>query len=147
MEQAIAIAKEGFEVAGELPIGAVVACGDDIVARAHTQERTQPRRRLVHAELLALIEADRGLKDLRLATTVEPCPMCFGAALNLGVKEIYFGLASPTDGVLQAFAELPFYRPPVVTGGLLSEQCRELFLLYCHSAPDGGMKDWARTIL
>jgi tRNA(adenine34) deaminase len=73
--------------------------------------------------------------------------MCFGAALNLGVKEIYFGLASPTDGVVRAFAELPFYRPPVVTGGLLAEDCRRLFQAYCDSAPEGGMKDWARTIL
>jgi tRNA(adenine34) deaminase len=147
MEQAIAVAREGFTLAGELPIGAVVASGDDIVARAHTQERTQRRRRLVHAELLALIEADRGLGDLRLATTVEPCPMCFGAALNLGVGEIYFGLASPTDGVTQAFATLPFYRAPVVTGGVLAPRCRELFESYCRSAPEGGLKDWALTIL
>ena len=152
MAQAIAVAREGFTVAGELPIGAAVASGDDIVASAHTQERTQRRRRLVHAELLALIEADRGLPDLRLATTVEPCPMCFGAALNLGVKEIYFGLASPTDGITQAFtaqalAALPFYRPVEITGGVLIGQCRELFEQYCQSAPEGGMKDWALTIL
>lgn len=147
MEQAIAVAREGYLAAGELPIGAVVASGDDIVARAHTQERTQRRRRLVHAELLALIEADRGLPDLRLATTVEPCPMCFGAALNLGVKQIYFGLASPTDGVTQAFAALPFYQPLEMTGGVLIGQCRELFEQYCRTAPEGGMKDWALTIL
>jgi tRNA(adenine34) deaminase len=151
MEQAIAVAREGYLAAGELPIGAVVASGRDIVARAHTQERTQRRRRLVHAELLALLEADGGLTgrltDLRLATTVEPCPMCFGAALNLGVKQIYFGLASPTDGVTQAFAALPFYQPVEITGGVLTGQCRELFEQYCQSAPEGGMKEWALTIL
>ncbi|HEX6684432.1 MAG TPA: nucleoside deaminase [Candidatus Limnocylindrales bacterium] len=146
MAQAILIAEEGMDAAGELPIGAVVASGDRIVARAYTQERTQ-KRRLVHAELLALIDADRRLKDLRLATTVEPCPMCFGAALNLGVKEVYFGVSSPTDGVLQAFAELPFYKPPVIVGGVLEQQCRELFERYCRTAPEGGLKDWALTML
>lgn len=63
---------------GELPIGAVVVIGDDIVGSAHTQEIAR-RRRLVHADLLAMIAADEALgmrrrpHPVRLAVNLEPC--------------------------------------------------------------------------
>jgi deoxycytidylate deaminase len=66
-----------------------------VVASAHTQERRQ-RRLLVHAELLALDEADRvpGLKrpESVLYTTVEPCLMCMGAAMTTMVGSVAYAL-------------------------------------------------------
>lgn len=98
---AIAVADDG-PAAGELPIGAVVVLGDDIIGRAFTQERSR-KRKLVHADLLAMTEADellgwkRRSTPLQLAVNLEPRVMCLGAAMTLGISEIYFGLESPGD--------------------------------------------------
>ena len=93
---AIAVAENGM-AAGEMPIGAVVEYGGRIIAAAYTQDRQQDRR-LVHADLLAMTDADRTLgwrrRDhrLRLAVNPEPCLMCAGATAALKVDEIYYGL-------------------------------------------------------
>jgi tRNA(adenine34) deaminase len=63
---AIEVAAEGL-AAGELPIGAVVASGEEIVGRAFTQERGLGRR-LVHADLLAMVQADERLGWARGST-------------------------------------------------------------------------------
>src|SRR4051812_1766469 len=102
MAAALAAARTALD-AGELPIGAALTIGGDVVARAHTRERAE-RRYLVHAELLALIELDRqqpSFQDRRRATlftTVEPCVMCLGAAMSAFVGTIVYALPSPTDG-------------------------------------------------
>ncbi|GIE74667.1 hypothetical protein Aph02nite_06170 [Actinoplanes philippinensis] len=89
---ALEAAEEGLR-AGEMPIGAVVALGDEVIGRGFTSERTRGRR-LVHADLLAMIEADERLgwsrreQPLRLGITTEPCLMCFGTALTLGVGDL-----------------------------------------------------------
>src|SRR3954470_4632583 len=99
MTAALQIAADGLE-RGELPIGAVVVLGDEIIASAHTAERAE-RRLLVHAELLALDAADRltpfpgRRRDVRLFTTLEPCLMCLGAAMSFGLGEIHYALKSP----------------------------------------------------
>jgi tRNA(adenine34) deaminase len=63
---AIDVAEQGLE-AGELPIGAVVALGDEIVGRSFAMERSQ-RRRLVHADLLAMEQADQELSQRNRAS-------------------------------------------------------------------------------
>jgi tRNA(adenine34) deaminase len=99
---AIDVADTGM-AAGELSIGAVIVMGDDIVARSHTRERGIGRR-LVHADLLAMIAADERLGfakrpgPLALAVNLEPCVMCLGAAMTLGVAEVFYALESPGDG-------------------------------------------------
>src|SRR5690348_6315934 len=103
MREALKVAAEGMEK-GELPIGAVVVLNDQIIARAHTTERAE-RRLLVHAELQALLEADRrspfpGRRaDVALFTTLEPCLMCMGAAMSFMLGTMYYALAAPGDGV------------------------------------------------
>ncbi|WP_222105948.1 nucleoside deaminase [Catellatospora sichuanensis] len=157
MDAALAVAEDGL-AAGELPIGAVVLLGDEIVGRAYTQERAL-RRRIVHADLLAMDAADRVLgwrkreHPLRLAVTLEPCVMCLGAAMTLGVTEIVYALESPGDGaaVLGTWrpetGDLPGYAVPVLVGGVRRAEARELFRRYCDQAPDSGMRRWARTLL
>ena len=87
---ALAMAESGL-AAGEMPIGAIVLSGDLVLARAFTQERTLGRR-IVHADLLALEQADVSLGTTRpeaplvLAVNLEPCMMCLGAAVTLGVE-------------------------------------------------------------
>src|SRR5215218_4891083 len=128
--------------AGELPVGAVVVMGDEIIGRAYTQERTQGRR-LVHADLLAMEQADRRLgwkpreHPLVLAITLEPCLMCLGAAMALGVSEVYHGLEAHDDGAAGIPAVwrptrqgMPFSRLPAVAGGYRRQECRDQFRRY-----------------
>ncbi|HEY1621960.1 MAG TPA: nucleoside deaminase [Streptosporangiaceae bacterium] len=105
-EEAVAlaadVADEGMR-RGELPIGAVVLDGDAVIGRAHTGEKGLGRR-IVHADPLAMIEADeflgkgRSAGPLTLAVNLEPCIMCLGAAITLGVRRVWYGLESPDDG-------------------------------------------------
>ncbi len=154
---ALAVAERGLAV-GELPIGAVVVMGDEIVGSAYTQERTSGRR-LVHADLLALTEADERLgwrprpHPLALAVTLEPCLMCAGAAMALGIREIVFALESPGDGAATVAAswpthpDLPSYVAPVVRGGVLRQECQNLFRRYVAVTADSPMVRWARSLV
>ena len=143
--------------AGELPIGAVVVMGDVIVAQSNTQERGAGRR-LVHADLLAMIAADEHLgyakrpAPLALAVNLEPCVMCLGAAMTLGVADVFYALESPGDGGAGIAAEwrnspdTPFFRMPTMTAGIQREQARDQFRRYCETAEESGFKTWASTL-
>jgi hypothetical protein len=82
MREALKVAAEGLGK-GELPIGAVVVLDDQILASAHSMEKSQGRL-LVHADLLALEAADKikpfpgNRRDVRMYVTGEPCLMCLG---------------------------------------------------------------------
>ena len=154
---AIAVAEDGM-AAGEKPIGAVVEMGGDIIASAFTRDVSLGRR-LVHADLLALTAADERLgwrerpHPLRLAVNLEPCLMCLGAAMALKVDEVYYGLESPADGGAAVAADwpvspdLPWYRPPVMLGGLRRAEVRDQFRRYCDSARESGFRRWAATLI
>jgi tRNA(adenine34) deaminase len=142
-----------------LPIGAVVVVNEDVVGRAHTQEREQ-NRLLVHAELLALEQADRTLgrrrAQARLFTTLEPCLGCLGAAMTTMVGAIVFALESPSDGgvsTVRAWESsrdhslFPAYRLPPVTAGVLRADSVAMFRSYVEQHPsDGPMTAWARSL-
>jgi tRNA(adenine34) deaminase len=154
---AVSVAEEGL-AAGELPIGAVVFLGGEIAGRSFTREKTL-RRRLVHADLLAMLEADQALgwrrraHPLELAVNLEPCIMCLGAAMAMGVTKVHYGLESPADGAARIAAEwpaenpgLPGYLAPDMTGGVHREEARDQFRRYCRQAADSGLRRWAQTL-
>lgn len=151
---AIEAAEEGLQ-AGELPVGAVVVMGDDVLGRAFTRERSAGRR-LVHADLLAMEEADRTLgwrkrtAPLQLAVNLEPCLMCLGAAMALVVEAIYYGLEAPSDGAAgipavwrPAAPDMQFCQIPPLTGAIQRGRCRDQFVRYVASAPASGFRTWA----
>jgi tRNA(adenine34) deaminase len=88
---------------GDVPVGAVVVSLDGrIVARRHN-ERELAGDPTAHAELLALRDAaaDLGrwrLEGCLLVATIEPCPMCAGAALAARIGTVVFGAADPKAG-------------------------------------------------
>jgi tRNA(adenine34) deaminase len=89
---------------GDVPIGAVVARLDTgaVVARRHNERELQSDP-TAHAEVLALRDAATALgrwrlDDCALVVTLEPCPMCAGAAINGRVGCIVFGAADPKAG-------------------------------------------------
>lgn len=154
---ALEVAEEGVR-AGELPIGAVVAMGDEVIGRAYTQERAQGRR-LVHADLLAMEQADRRLGwktrqgPLTVAVTLEPCLMCLGAAMALGVSQIYFGLEAPDDGAAAvpnvwqpARQSMSFSHLPAVAGGYRRLECLDQFRRYAETATNPSLRRYAENM-
>ena len=87
MREAIAEARLAARE-GEVPIGAVIVRGDEIIARAHNRKESD-RDPTAHAEILAIRRAARSfpswrIEDAALYVTMEPCPMCAGAILSAG---------------------------------------------------------------
>lgn len=160
MQEALQAAAQGLEH-GELPIGAVVVLNDQIIARAFTTERTE-RRLLVHAELLALLDADRlspfpgRRSEAILFTTLEPCLMCLGAAMSFLLGKIYYALEAPSDGAVALASgwqpkseDFSAYRVPVIEGGLLRQESLDLFKAFVtqHPTRSGGRWTYADALV
>lgn len=95
---------------GEVPIGAVVVVGDEIVARRHN-EREGTGDPTAHAEVLALRDAAAAvgswrLDDATLVVTLEPCAMCAGAAVNARVGRVVFGARNLEAGACGSLLHL-----------------------------------------
>ena len=96
---------------GDVPIGAVVVGPDGaVIARRHN-ERELHGDPTAHAELLALRDAAAHLGGWRLdgcvlVSTIEPCPMCAGAALAARITTVVFGAADPKAGALGSLYNL-----------------------------------------
>src|SRR5689334_15621139 len=104
-DAAMAIALTEAEKApahGDVPVGAVVVVDGQVVAARHN-EREQNGDPTAHAELLALRDAavvrgDWRLTDATLVVTLEPCPMCAGAAIAARIQRLVFGAPDPKAG-------------------------------------------------
>ena len=115
---------------GEVPIGAVVVCDGKVIARGHNR-RTKRQIATAHAEIEAIEKACKKLKSWRipecdLYVTLEPCPMCMGAALNARIRKIYFGAYEDKGRSLTndiASANLLNHKIEV-EGGVMEEECR-----------------------
>jgi len=139
MHEALAEARRGAD-AGEVPIGAVVARWDgSIVARGHNEAR-EAGTGLAHAELLALQHAavaeGGNARDLVLATTLEPCAMCLGAAVEAGIDTVVYALAAPPNGAAGRLRDLPERRMPRVVGGVRAEESRDVLERWATAHPD-----------
>ena len=95
---------------GEVPVGAVVVVGEEIVAVAHNERETggDPT---AHAEILALRRAASALGrwrllDADLFVTMEPCPMCAGALVNARIRRLYFGCDDPKAGAVRTLYKI-----------------------------------------
>jgi tRNA(adenine34) deaminase len=95
----------------DVPVGAVVARLDgDVLARRHN-ERERTNDPTAHAELLALRDAARvagrwRLDNCALVATIEPCPMCAGAAVAARVTTVVFGAMDPKAGAFGSLYNL-----------------------------------------
>lgn len=115
---------------GEVPVGALVVRGNELIAKAHNRRETG-KSALAHAECLAIDEACKTLGGWRLHecelyVTLEPCPMCAGAIINSRLLRVVYGARDPKAGccgsVTDLFA-LPFNHRPEAVGGVLEEEC------------------------
>ena len=108
MDEAYKEALKAF-AEGEIPIGAVIVCDGKIVARGHNaRERKQIATK--HAEIVAIERACKKLGSWRLENcemyvTVEPCVMCYGAALNARIDRVYYGAVDKNGGARREATE------------------------------------------
>jgi tRNA(adenine34) deaminase len=141
MREALAGAQAAGE-AGEFPIGAVVAIDGDVISRGRSRQ-LELRSQLAHAELEALQRGGDPLWERHdeavLFTTVEPCPLCLGAAVMADVPHIVFAHPDPVVQSSQIVEGIPYLRSHIETyrGGVLRDQSRALFERYKPS-----MLDW-----
>lgn len=115
----------------EVPVGAVVVRGDEIVSRVHNLSR-QNNDPSEHAELLALREAQQklgSLADCTLYVTMEPCAMCAGAMVLMKLPRLVFGAFDPSCGCTGSRIDLTdhwFYHSVETWGGVLETECSAL---------------------
>ena len=128
MRAALARAKKGL-AQGEVPVGAVVVCEGKIVGSGYNR-RTRTQMASSHAEMYAIDRACKKLKSWRLPecdlyVTLEPCPMCMGAALNARIRKIYFGAYEQKGrSMTKELAESNLLNHTLeVEGGVLEEEC------------------------
>ena len=141
MREALAEAERGV-AEGEAPIGCVLAVGSGpdlrVVARGHNRLNAL-KRKTAHAEMVAFEAAGSvggappalplDAEDVIMVSTLEPCVMCLGAAMEAGVSRVLFGLNAPADNGTQRVKppESPESSAPEITGGILAAESRALF--------------------
>ena len=132
MREALAAAARAAD-AGEVPIGAVLARGETILAVAGNERERRPDP-TAHAEILVLRAAAERLGGWRLPettlyVTLEPCAMCAGAIVLARVPRVVFATADPKAGaagsILDVLAEPRLNHRPLVESGLLEAEAAE----------------------
>ncbi|MGE4373475.1 MAG: nucleoside deaminase [Xanthobacter sp.] len=119
---------------GEVPVGAVLVRGNEVLARAgnRTRELNDPT---AHAEILVLREGGRILRSERLIgcdlyVTLEPCGMCAAAISFARIRRVYFGAADPKSGGVEHgprfFCQPTCHHAPDVYGGIAERQAADI---------------------
>lgn len=119
---------------GEIPVGAVVARGEEVISVA-ANEREASNDPTAHAEVLALRRAAEALGSWRLTgctlyATLEPCPMCAGAAHSARISRLVYAAPDPKAGAAGTLYDLPsdhrLNHTFPVTAGVLESESSEL---------------------
>ena len=134
MQKAIEQARTALHI-GEVPIGAVVVSGTEVVGQGFNQpiHNLDPT---AHAEIVALRRAAKTLANYRLGgttlyVTTEPCLMCVGALVNARVSTVVYGVAEPKWGAVRSIMNVEGlqvnHRFDVIPG-VLEAECRKLLV-------------------
>ena len=120
-------------ISREIPSGAIIVLHDSVIAAAHNQceNRSDPT---AHAEILAIKKASAILGNWRLTgcslyVTIEPCPMCAGAAVNAHLSSIIYGAPNPRYGGIDSkfrIVQNPFNHAVSVIRGVCQSECQQL---------------------
>ena len=119
----------------EVPVGAViVSLVKGVIGRAHNQ-REQLCDPTAHAEMIAITQAAQALgswrlEDCILYVTLEPCPMCAGAAVQARLPRVIYGTADSKAGACHTLYQITddarLNHRAAVIGGVLQEECRAI---------------------
>jgi tRNA(adenine34) deaminase len=116
---------------GEIPVACILVAGGQELSRSQTMV-SRKGTLAAHGELFSLLEANGKLwtaaHPLVIYTTLEPCLMCVGAAMQVGVDEIVFGMEAAPDGGAryQEAISRGGQKPPTIRGGVLEAECLSL---------------------
>ena len=119
---------------GEVPVGAVLACGETLLASGANQPITM-NDPTAHAEILAIREAavktgNYRLVDTTLYVTLEPCIMCMGAIIHARIQRLVFGALDPKTGAAQSRYTIGvdglLNHRLEITGGVLEMECSQI---------------------
>ena len=133
MQHAIALAKQA-EAIDEVPIGAVVFQGDEIVGEGFNRKEVD-NDPTAHAEMIAIANASQRLgrwrlQDCTLVVTLEPCPMCAGALVNARMERVVYGASDPKAGACRTLYEISddprLNHRCEITSGILADECADL---------------------
>jgi tRNA(adenine34) deaminase len=139
--------------AGEIPVGCVLANGrGEIIGRGYNlQNRT--RERTAHGEMVVFRSVGGripdGSRDHILVSTLEPCVMCTGAAMEAAIDTIIYALEGPADGGTGRVLcpESPASQMPRIVGGVLRDESRELFVRFLEIAREPLQKAFTAQLL
>ena len=161
MREALAEAQRGVDE-GEAPIGCVLALGGSgepqIVARGHNRVNALGRK-TAHAEMVTFENAGSqggepptlplDAVGVILVSTLEPCVMCLGAAMEGGVSLVLFGLDAPADSGTGRVRppESPESSRPEIEGGILAAESRALFEAWIEKNTGIEQAKFARQLL
>ena len=130
MKEALKQAKKA-QALDEVPIGCVIVCQDQIIARGYNRRNTD-KSTLSHAELIAIRKASKKLGDWRLEectlyVTLEPCQMCAGAIVQARIPKVVMGCMNGKAGcggsILNLLQMDQFNHQAEVVRGVLEEEC------------------------
>lgn len=133
MQHALALARQAA-AHDEVPIGAVVVIGDEIVGRGYNRP-ISANDPTAHAEIIALRDAAMHVRNYRLVgaslfVTVEPCTMCAGAMVHARISRLYYGAREPKAGAagssIDAFANPDLNHRVLVQGGVCEAEAASL---------------------
>ncbi|MBP1562962.1 MAG: tRNA adenosine(34) deaminase TadA [Oscillospiraceae bacterium] len=133
MEKALELAQKAAS-RGEIPVGALVVDKNGKIIGEGFNRREELQSPTAHAEVLAIEQAAKTLKNRRLLdctlyVTLEPCPMCAGAVMNAGLKRLVYGAFDDKNGACASVATLfdeKFTHIPMVRSRVLKERCGEI---------------------
>ena len=133
MREAIVMATQAA-AANEVPVGAVVAMGSEIIGRGGNQPIAS-NDPTAHAEIVALRQAAQNTGNYRLpgatlVVTLEPCAMCAGALIQSRIERLVFGARDPKTGacgsVIDLFGEHRLNHHTEVVAGVLETECAQM---------------------
>ncbi len=115
----------------EVPVGAVIVHGQQVIGRAHDQVELL-KDPTAHAEMIAITQAtnflsSKWLQDCTLYVTIEPCSMCAGAIVLARLKKVFYGAAAPKTGACGSVVNIlkndALNHQVEVNAGLLADEC------------------------
>lgn len=130
IQHALMLANQA-ESEGEVPVGAVIVCGDQMIAEGWNQP-IQLHDPSAHAEMMVLRKAAKSIENYRLKNTtlyvtLEPCAMCAAAMIHARIERLVFGAYDPKAGAVSSVFKLledPRHNHAITwEGGVMAEAC------------------------
>ena len=142
MRSALELARDAGE-AGDVPVGAVLLDAEGREVAGDRNRREELADPTAHAEMLVISNRAREVQEWRLSghtlvVTLEPCPMCAGAAVAARLDRIVYGAADPKAGAAWSLYNIPQDRRlnhrVELTEGVLAAECAELLETFFRAA-------------